>query len=259
MARLLLFICALVPIFALLASARATEGPKPPCAGEAHPEFPTVDARPKIRVWFGGDIEGGWVPAECTGWDKREFTVLVALAGRFHHDSGVEGVLRRIAAISDLKSMQYWSATRKRWRQLVPEAYALKGPDKALRRPDFSLEEVRSGEDLYYWQKERSVAGNIVYRIRLRESGPERIILEMENAVLVKRFLFTLYEPGQQQLIHFMENEGDGNWRYYSLLRVKSNIGATVRGHEASFINRAVAIYRYFAGVPTDREPPAAP
>jgi hypothetical protein len=32
-----------------------------------------------------------------------------------------------------------------------------------------------------------------------------------------------------------------------------------LRGYEASYVNRMVAIYRHLAGTPTDREPPAAP
>lgn len=263
MARPLLLILALASIVFAVAPAWAPTwaagGPHAPCDGEAYPEFPKVDAAPEVRVWFGGDLEGGWTPAACTGWDKRDFTVLVALAGRFHDDAGIEGFLGRAAAISDLRSMKYWSATRKRWRELVPNAYALDGPDKALRRPDFSVEELKSGKDIYYWQQERSPAGNVLYRVRLRETGPERIILEMENALPVKRFFVTLFEPGQHQLIHFLEDYGDGDWNYYSLMRSGAKINALVRGREASFINRAVAIYRYLAGIPTDQEPPAAP
>ena len=256
----ILALASIVSVFAWgFAPVHASGGPEAPCDGESYPVFPEVDARPEVRVWFDGDIEGGWTPAACTGWDKRDFTVLVALAGRFHDDSGIEGFLGRVAAISSLRSMKYWSATRQRWRELVPDSFALDGPDKALRRPDFSVEELVSGKALYYWQRERSPANNVLYRIRLRETGPERIIVDMENALPVKRFLVTLFEPGQHQLIHFLEDYGDGDWNYYSLMRSRAEISALVRGHDASFINRAVAIYRYLAGIPTDQEPPAAP
>lgn len=253
---LALIVFAVGPPWAL---AWAADRPHAPCDDGAYPEFPKVDAAPEVRVWFRGDIEGGWTPAACTGWDEQDFTVLVALAGRFHDESGIEGFLGRVAAISDLASMKYWSTTRKRWRELVPDAYALEGPDKALRRPDFSVGELKSGKNLYYWQRERSPADNIIYGVRLRETGPQRIIVEMENALPVKRFLVTLFEPGQHQLIHILEDYGDGDWNYYSLMRSRAKISALARGHEASFINRAVAIYRYFAGIPTDQEPPAAP
>ena len=241
------------------APAWAVDGPHVPCDGTAYPEFPKVDAAPVVRVWFGGDIEGGWTPAACTGWDEQDFTVLVALAGRYYDETGIEGFLGRVAAISGLRSIKYWSTTRTRWRELVPDASALDGPDKALRRPDFSVEELKSGETLYYWQRERSPAGNILYGLRLRETGPGRVIVEMENALPVKRFLVTLFEPGQHQLIYILEDYGDGDWNYYGLVRSRAEISALVRGREASFINRAVAIYRYLAGIPTDLEPPAAP
>ncbi len=259
MARPLLLILALVSLVFVAPLAWAGAGPHAPCGGEAYPEFPKVDSAPQVRVWFGGDIEGGWTPAACIGWSEQDFTVLVALAGRFHDESGIDGFLERLAAVSGLTSMKYWSATRKRWRELVPDAFALEGPDKALRRADFSLGELKSGKDLFYWQRERSPADNIIYGLRLRETGPKRIIVEMENALPVKRLLVTLFKPGQHQLIHILEDYGDGDWNYYSLMRSRAEIGALVRGREASFINRAVAIYRYLAGIPTDQEPPAAP
>lgn len=242
-----------------LAQSGGPEGPHAPCDGAARPAFPKVDSAPQVRVWFGGDIEGGWTPAACTGWDKQDFTILVAVAGRFHDEAGIDGFLARAAAISSLSSMKYWSTTRKRWRDLVPEAYALEGPKKGLRRSDFSVEELKSGQNLYYWQRERSPANDVIYGLRLRESGPERIILAMENALPIKRYLVTLFKPGQHQLLHILEDDGDGDWNYYSLMRSRAEISALVRGHEASFINRAVAIYRYLAGIPTDLAPPAAP
>jgi hypothetical protein len=41
----------------------------------------------------------------------------------------------------------------------------------------------------------------------------------------------------------------------------RSGEGASVltAGHESSYINRAVALYRQLAGIKTDQEPPAAP
>ena len=71
MAKPLLLILALASIaFAAasgLAPVQAADGPEAPCGGQVYPEFPKVDARPEVRVWFDGDIEGGWTPATCTG------------------------------------------------------------------------------------------------------------------------------------------------------------------------------------------------
>jgi hypothetical protein len=41
-------------------------------------------------------------------------------------------------------------------------------------------------------------------------------------------------------------------------MRTGKNASKLINGHEASSINRAVAFYRYLAGIPTNLEPPAA-
>jgi hypothetical protein len=60
------------------------------------------------------------------------------------------------------------------------------------------------------------------------------------------------------QSVYFMERESPGVWRYYSIVRTGKNANSLTIGHEASSINRAVAFYRYLAGIATDKEPPAA-
>jgi len=42
-------------------------------------------------------------------------------------------------------------------------------------------------------------------------------------------------------------------------MRTGKNASLLTAGYEASSINRAVAFYRYLAGIPTDKEPPASP
>ncbi len=259
MTKSLLLAAALASILLGLGAALAADGPHAPCAGAPFPVFPAPDAPPQVQVWFSGDIEGGWSPDPCTGWEAGDFSVLVALAGRVRREGGLDGMLERIAAISTLESVRYWSTTRDHWRGLVPEAFALEGPDRDLRRADFSVEELRSGGTFYYWQQERSPAKQMLYRIRVRDLTPDQFVLEMENALPVRRFVITLFGPGQLQILHFLRHEGEGVWSYYSLARSNARIDFLVRGREASFVNRTVAIYRHFAGIPTDQEPPAAP
>ena len=52
---------------------------------------------------------------------------MVVTVARFRHTAGVEGLLHRIVAISELAGMRYASASRKRWQTLIVEAYALPG------------------------------------------------------------------------------------------------------------------------------------
>ena len=58
------------------------------------------------------------------------------------------------------------------------------------------------------------------------------------------------------QSTFFLERlPASGAWGYYGLWGIRTN--ALTSGHEASSINRAVAMFRHLAGIPTDQEPPA--
>lgn len=63
-----------------------------------------------------------------------------------------------------------------------------------------------------------------------------------------------LFSPGDIQSIYFFERESQDVWRYYSIVRTSKNASQLTAGNEASAINRAVAFYRYLAGIPTDKE-----
>jgi hypothetical protein len=241
------------------APALAEAGPRPPCAGAPEPAYAGPGALPATRVWYPDDLAAIWRPPECTGWPAADFGILVAAAARFPHAGDSHDLLRRIGEISKLATVRYWSVTRKRWRDLITEAHALRGPDRDLKRPDFGLEELLSGEDLYFWQVENSPAGGLVYRMRLRGHAPDRIVLEIENAHVVRFLGSELFAPGAYRFLYFLERESPRVWRYYGLMRTGPGSRFLIKGFEASYVNRMVAIYRHLAGIPTDREPPAAP
>jgi hypothetical protein len=46
--------------------------------------------------------------------------------------------------------------------------------------------------------------------------------------------------------------------RTASIVRTGINANRMIAGNESSAVNRAVASYRHFVGIPTDRDPPAA-
>ena len=56
----------------------------------------------------------------------------------------------------------------------------------------------------------------------------------------------------------FLERRSPDVWAYYSITRILP-AGFLARGHEKSYINRAVALFRHYMRLPTDAEPPAAP
>jgi hypothetical protein len=193
----------------------------------------------------------GWAPSSHT-------KLILALAGSFRFDGSADQLVARIGAISTLRGVRYWSVTDKMWRPLVIDAWALSRADPRSRRPDFLAAEMTAGSELYYWQND-SRSGKIVQRMTVRERSPARVVVAIENLTPVRFFILTLFEPGALQSVEFVELVSPGVWGVYLLPRTSEGASALVGGHEASYVNRAVAIYRHLAGIPTDEEPPVAP
>jgi hypothetical protein len=238
-------------------TAFADTGPQPPCGGESFPSYPDLDQPPVVKVWDRADLGRDWAPPACTGWSTAGFSTLIATVARFRDTSGVEGLLRQVGAISRLSGMRYWSTTHKRWQALIVDASALAGPANDHRREDFSLYEISEGGTLYFQQND-NLTGKATYRMRVGSVAPERLVFEIENVSTIRYFLVPLFRPGEMQSVYFLEQESPGVWRYFNIARTGKNANTLVAGHDASSINRAVAFFRYWAGIPTDQEPPAA-
>lgn len=54
------------------------------------------------------------------------------------------------------------------------------------RRPDFSAAEMRGGGERYFAQSDTRSTSDVVYRMRVKEATPDRIMLEMENVTAVR-------------------------------------------------------------------------
>ncbi len=238
-------------------STRADTGPQPPCGSAAFPPWPDLENSPAIKVWDRANTGHDWIPPACTGWTDPGFTTLVATAARFRHPSGVEGLLRRIGTISGLAGMRYWSTTHERWQTLIISAHALSEANGDRIRDDFSPSEMTEGKALYF-QQEDSLSGKAVYRLRIRSVSPDRLVFDTENTGTVRYLRMPLFRPGEMQSITFLERESQDVWRYYNISRTGRNASLLTVGRDASSVNRAVAFYRHLAGIPTDKEPPAA-
>ena len=213
-----------------------------------------------MRVWTAGELgAAGWDPPACTGWRPLPFRVLVAAAGRFRHEGGVEGLLARFGAVSSLATVKYWSVSDQRWENLVTRAAALAGPDADRRRPDFRVAEMAGGADLFFAQDDNRSTGEVVHRMRVREIGPDRLVVEAENVGAVRYLLVPLAGPGDLRWVHFFERRSAAEWGYYGLARVGAGASPLLGGHRASYANRAVALFRHLAGLPTDQGPVVAP
>ncbi|HEV2349177.1 MAG TPA: DUF6675 family protein [Terriglobia bacterium] len=185
------------------------------------------------------------------------FTTLVTTSARFRNASEAEGLLRHIGAISELAGMRYWSTSQKQWQTLIVDAYALTGPQSGQRRGDFSPDEMKEGQVLYYEQVDNRT-GKEVYRMIIAGVSADRLVIDVENVSAIHYLFITLLPPGEMQSICFLDRESENIWRFYSLVRTGKNASRLVTGNESSAVNRAAAFYRYVVGIPTDQEPPVA-
>jgi hypothetical protein len=152
--------------------------------------------------------------------------------------------------------MRYWSTTHKRWQTLIVDSYALTGLPPSQRREDFTLDEMRKGDKLYFEQVD-NLSGKAIYQMHIAEVSSDRIVFEVENVSAMHYLFMTAFHPGEVQSVYFLDRESENVWRFYSVVRT-SSANRLIPGNESSAINRAVAFYRYLVGIPTDREPPAA-
>lgn len=245
--------------FALLTTsspAVAAAGPEVPCE-PGLPAYPAFADPPIALNWHNGDLDPGWLPAPCVSWATRPFTVLTALAGKFAFAGSSEDLLLRFGGFSTWRGILYWSVTDKRYEPLVNDAGALSGPDASQRRADFTLGELRAGTDLFFLQRDNRSSG-VVYRMHLIAIGQEHLVIGVENVSSVSVFIFTAFDPGDLQSTYVFTRLGPNTWGYYSLSGARE--GAALLGsHGASYLNRAMAIYRHLTGLPGDQGPPAAP
>ncbi len=237
---------------AALLSCELVGGQQPPCGTAPSPPYPEVGAPPAVQVWK----QSNWTPPACTGWPPEDSATLVAAAARFRFGAGAKGLRRRIGAISGMTGLLYWSTTGKRWQPLIVDASALAGPE-AGRRPDFAPGEIEPGRSLWA-EEEDNLLGKAVYRIRILEARDDRLVFATANHTPLRFLGIPVFPPGELQTICFLDRESKDVWRYYSLARMGKQVSLLVSGHEASLVNRAVASYRYLAGIRANQEPPAA-
>jgi hypothetical protein len=227
---------------------------RPPCGAAPVPAYPPPTALPVFTI-LKGMAASRWNAPACVGWRSGKRDLLIALSASFRFDGSTDELLERLGRVSGLSGTRYWSVSDKQWRPLIIEAAALESSDSTRRRADFAATELRGGKELFSVQMD-SRLGEGVYRMRVREATADRVVIESENHSDLRAMLLPVFKPGDLKTVYFMERGSAGTWRYYALVSANSRFAT---GNEASFVNRAVALFRHLAGVPGDAGPPAIP
>ena len=228
----------------------------PPCAGELSPPYPAPGPMPEVQVWRDAELNGVRVPA-CVGFGSLAPNSLIETAGRFESESGVAAIAGRLARISALTTIRYYSVRDSRWKQLFVDAYALgdaptPGTGEA-RRVDFSDDDLVTGRTLRFSQEENAILSPVIYRLSVIERTQDRLIYTIVNESAAKALLFRAGEPGDIRQYYVIEREAGNLWRFYSLAAARIWTGPFSLPTQ-SFINRAIAYYRHIAGFPTEQE-----
>lgn len=236
------------------APAGAADQPRQDCGAAGFDEGGPV---PRVAIYFGGDLDD-WVPPACTGWAPRPFTVLVETEGLSARPESADDILARVGRISMYPEIRYWSATRERWRALVPSATALRAADPAATRGDFSAEELRTGLR-HFWQEENTPLDAVTYALDATRAEDDRLVIHVTNALPARVSVFETLAAGRHAFFYALYRRPDGRWRIYGLMRTGNGPSIFAASGRRSYGNRAVALYRYLAGSPTAAAPPLFP
>jgi hypothetical protein len=221
-------------------------GPRAPCGREEPvPTYAAVAELPNVQTWKGVSLER----PDCLPWPRDRFRLVVALAGSFNHNGDGASLLERFGAISKMRGIPYWSVTERASRVLIKDAFALDGPDPSSRRYDFKPEEMKPGTE-FYFAEEDNRSGMVVYRMQVLEAGPNRVVVTTENATPVRRFGLTLFPPQSLRAAYFVQRRDFDVWTFYGLSANGEEASALASSSEASYVNRATALYRHFTSAP---------
>src|SRR5262249_44579700 len=151
-------------------------------------------------------------------------------------------------AISTLKGLKYWSVSDGGWRTLITSAEALEAPEAGHSRPDFTLAEMKGGKDLSFSQQDNRTSDKDVYRLQVQDLRANGCVVAAETATPVRRYMLTLFDPGDLLSVHFVERESPGVYRYYGLAFAGESLAQSIALRQASYVNRALALYGQLTG-----------
>ena len=234
----------------------AAAEPLAPCGNNPYPAYASPGPLPTLALWQVGELPTNWVPPACTGWAPREGGVVFAVAGRFIHEGSFDALLARAGAFSRQTEIRRWNMKKRRWEQQYKASAALKDPDPASRRTDFKPAEFVIGARLHFVQDAMESLGPIVHEITVRERSAARLVMTTRNTNKGRVYGWPVIDPGGLEGFFVVEHEAGSIWRYYALTRAHILISNAMTPPPEEHLNKAVSLFRFMAGIPTDAEPP---
>lgn len=223
------------------------------CASIAdiHPAIPPVNAMPAVVTTDVSPPNGG----DCFP-DSTTRATWVTVASTIQTSLSQDAILQRFGAISELRQVQYWSTTDQAWRPMVSAAFAVSSANADQPRADYSSAELVA-TSRYYRITDTRTYEPVNYRLEIHPAAHGQIFVETTNVDPIKKWGITLYHADGLHTLYFLTERSPGVWSYYSITRA---VPATflARGHEKSYVNRAIALYRHYLRLPTTADPPAA-
>ena len=225
---------------------QAADGPHVPCNGDSPvPPYAAPGQPPNAQTWR--KIE--FPPNPCLAWSGR-FKLVVALGGAVSNAGDANALLARFGAISSMRGMEYFSVTENARRVLLKDAWAVTGPDARERRADFRPDEMKPGADLYFVEVDNRSSEPVTYRMRVLAANDQSLTVETENREAISAMGLKLIPPGALRATYFLGRVDARTWSLYGISATSDAASGLVSLGEASYVNRAKALYEYFSGKP---------
>jgi hypothetical protein len=230
----------------------------PPCGGPPQPAYAAPGAPPSIATWSEDNANKvAWQHSPCLHWAGDRTRMATALSAVFHAPS-LDELLTRYGALSQYKSIRFWSTMHQAWEPFVVQAGFTDGIAANYTQPDLRPADFVTGREFYYYEIDPRT-GRTIHRLTVHQRTADRVEISTENMTAMKYAMFTIFEPHGLRSATIIERHGPNEWGYYQTIGVGEG-SDFIAVHSASpYINRLTALYRYMAGMPTDGSPPAAP
>jgi hypothetical protein len=213
------------------------------------PSYPSAVGKLDVLVRKKDQLPDNWQAPECADWEHIKTSALIAAAGKMIFPEGKQSILKLVGNISAYSGLQYWSQSRNDWKTLISRAHALSAPEKMAVRPDFQPDEIAIGKDYFFWQEEPTTSGSATYAFRLLELSDTRLTISLRNITPARHLMINVLDAGNAQTLYFFEHLHEKEWGYYQLSRIGTGLHEKLPIPEASYANRARAIYSHFARI----------